>query len=145
MYTVYSRPESVTVMPSVPGWRAAPATPSLTCVSFPQPASSASATAHTAASVVLRARTIGSRSLLGGGAAAARRLARRWTRRVEARGLAEAGRLDRLPARDRDPPQGLVRGLLEDHPQPLERLGGVALYPPAREVLLDRVDGIGGL
>src|SRR3954447_7180827 len=108
MYTVYSRPESVTVMPSVPGWRAAPATPSLTFVSLPQPASSASATAHTAATVVLRARTIGSRSLLGGGATAGRRFARRRARRVEAGGLAKAGRLDRLPGRDRDPLKRLV-------------------------------------
>src|SRR3954449_1068623 len=119
--------------PSRSGWATAPATPSFTWVSLPQPARTASAIAHTAATIGLRRRRA-----IGFGSLAPRR-----SRRIEPGGLSEARRLGRLPARDRDPLERLCGRLLEDHPQPLERLGRVAPYPPAREVLLDGLDRVG--
>src|SRR5918997_4653645 len=64
---------------------------------------------------------------------------------ASARVHAETRRLLGLEARDRRPPQLRALGLLEDHPQTLERLLGLAAHPARRAELPEAVDHRGRL
>src|SRR5215211_2264258 len=101
--------------------------------SFPQAAAPVTRTRRQAARV-RRRRTTGGASLMPGGAS-----------RIHARWGAEARGLGRLVARDRRPLERLLRWLLEDHPQPVERPLRLAPDPTRRADLPEAIDRGGGL
>src|SRR4051794_18004064 len=111
---------------------------SIPCSFSPPQATRPSGAASASAQATIGRRRSIERGILSG-------LTARGTGGVHAGRGAEARRLVGLEARDRHPLELPLRGLLEDHAQALERLGGLAPHPAVGADLLEAIHPRGRL